>query len=228
MTDPSLPAIERRFYTELLGTALLLATIVGSGIMADKLANGNNAIALLCNSAAVGAMLYVLINMLTPLSGAHFNPVVSGMLNIEGSLSTRDLWVYVVAQVLGAIVGVWAAHLMFDEPLLQISHKARSGPFQWVSEFTATFGLLTTLLLTRRNPAASVAAAVGLYIFAAFWFTASTSFANPAVTTARSLTGTFTGIQPADVVPFVISQFLGAYAALRVVAFLTSTKGHSS
>ncbi len=226
MTDPSLPALERRFYTELLGTALLLAAVVGSGIMADRLAVGNNALALLCNAAATGAMLYVLIGMLGPLSGAHFNPAVSGVMHLEDSLPQRDFLVYVAAQLIGAVIGVWAAHLMFDEPLMQLSHKVRSGPFQWVSEFIATFGLLTTILLTRRNAAASVAAAVGFYIFAAYWFTASTSFANPAVTIARALTGTFTGIQPADVPPFLISQFLGAYAAMRVATFLTSTKGH--
>jgi glycerol uptake facilitator-like aquaporin len=226
MTDPSLPALERRFYTELLGTALLLATIVGSGIMADKLANGNTAIALLCNAIATGAMLYVLITMLAPLSGAHFNPAVSMVMTLEGSLPSRDLWVYIAAQVIGAVVGVWAAHLMFDEPLLQFSQKARSGPYQWVSEFIATFGLITTILMTRRTTA-SVATSVALFIVAAYWFTASTSFANPAVTLARALTTTFTGIQPSDVPPFLIVQFLGAYAAMRVVAFLTSTKGYT-
>ncbi|MEM8976918.1 MAG: MIP/aquaporin family protein [Pseudomonadota bacterium] len=206
---------------EFLGTAFLLATVVGSGIMAERLAGGNIALALLGNTIPTGAILFVLITMLGPISGAHFNPAVTLTFFLKGNVESREAAGFVIAQVVGGIIGVWAAHLMFDEALFQFSEKARSGGAQWFAEWVATFGLVTTILLTLRANAAAVPAAVGLYITAAYWFTASTSFANPAVTIARGLSDTFAGIDPAHVPMFIIAQLVGAVCALVVCNFLS-------
>ena len=214
----------QRLGAELLGTAFLLATVIGSGIMGERLAGGNVAIALLGNTIPTGAMLVVLITMLGPISGAHFNPAVTGVFLLKKEIEAAEAGAYVVAQVLGAVLGVLAAHLMFGEALLQVSAKVRAGPSQWFSEWVAAFGLVVTILLTLRANRAAVPAAVGLYITAAYWFTASTSFANPAVTIARSLSDTFAGIRPADVAPFVIAQLIGAASALYVCRWLGAAK----
>lgn len=214
----------RRLAAEGLGTALLLATVVGSGIMAERLSGGNVAIALLGNTIPTGAILFVLITMFGPISGAHFNPAVTTVFALRKELPASDLAPYVAVQIAGAILGVWLAHLMFDEDVLQISSKVRAGPSQWLSEWVAAFGLVLTILLTLRANPGNVAAAVGLYITAAYWFTASTSFANPAVAIARSLSDTFAGIRPADVFPFVVAQMVGATAAMYASRWLASTE----
>ena len=206
---------------EFLGTAFLLATVVGSGIMAERLADGNIALALLCNTIPTGAILYVLITMIGPISGAHFNPAVTLAFYLKGNIESGEAARFVIAQIIGGIIGVWAAHLMFDETLLQFSEKARTGGSQWFAEWVATFGLVTTILLTLRANAAAVPAAVGLYITAAYWFTASTSFANPAVTIARGLSDTFAGIDPTHVPLFIVAQLIGAVCALVVCNFLS-------
>lgn len=206
----------RRLVAEALGTAFLLATVVGSGIMAEKLAGGNVAIALLGNTIPTGAILVVLILVFGPLSGAHFNPAVSLTFALRGDLRWALLGPYVAAQVAGGAVGVWAAHLMFDLPLWQISTTTRSGAGQWIAEFVATFGLLLTILGCCGRSRDSIPYAVGLYITAAYWFTASTSFANPAVTIARALSETFAGIAPEGVAAFIVAQLAGALAALLV------------
>lgn len=206
----------QRLGAELLGTAFLLAAVIGSGIMGERLAGGNVAIALLGNTIATSAVLVVLITMLGPISGAHLNPAVTAVFLLRKELSPRDAGAYVAAQIAGAVAGVVAAHLMFDETLLQLSTKVRSGPSQWLAEWVATFGLVVTILLTLRAKADAVPVAVGLYITAAYWFTASTSFANPAVTMARALSDTFAGIRPADVAPFIAAQLVGAVSALCI------------
>jgi glycerol uptake facilitator-like aquaporin len=205
--------MKQRLWAEALGSFFLFATVVGSGIMAEALAGGNVAVALLGNTIATAAMLFVLIAMLGPISGAHFNPAVSLVMRLRGDSSWKGLAATVAAQVIGGILGVWAAHLMFDLPVLQVSAKLRDGPGQWLSEFIATFGLVTTILLTVRHRPAAVPASVALYIAAAYWFTASTSFANPAITIARSLSDSFAGIAPSSVVPFIAAQLAGALAA---------------
>ena len=181
----------QRYFAEFIGTAFLLATVVGSGIMAESLANGNTAIALLGNTIATGAILFVLISLLGPISGAHFNPAVSLVFVLRNDLSRKDGVAYLLMQIVGAIVGTFAAHMMFELDLLQTSQTDRTGPAQWFSEWVATFGLVLVILGMIKVKAEAVAASVGLYISAAYWFTASTSFANPAVTLARSLTDTF-------------------------------------
>ncbi len=193
-----------------LGTAALLAIVVGSGIMGAHLAQGNAAVALLANALATGAGLYVLITLLAPVSGAHFNPLVSVTIWWRGELSARHAASYIAAQVVGAIAGVFIAHAMFDLPLLQTSTHVRTGVGQWLSEVVATAGLLATILLASRARSTQIPALVGSYIMAAYWFTASTSFANPAVTLARALTDTFAGIRPADVAGFIAAQCVGA------------------
>ncbi len=203
----------RKYAAEFTGTALLLATVVGSGIMAETLAGGNVAIALLGNTIPTGAILVVLITMLGPISGAHFNPAVTMVFAIRGEISLSDSIVYVLCQILGGIAGVWAAHLMFDLDLLQFSLKVRSGPPQWFAEAVATFGLVFTILATIKSRPGAVPVAVGLYITAAYWFTASTSFANPAVTIARGLSDTFAGIRPMDIPLFIVFQLTGAIIA---------------
>lgn len=210
----------RRIVAEAMGTAGLLAVVVGSGIMAERLAEGNAAIALLANALATAGGLYVLIVAFAPISGAHFNPVVTLAGVLAGEVPWRDLLPFVMAQVLGAIAGTWLAHAMFGLEILQLSTKPRFGASLWLAEFVATFGLVMCIrLVARANPAA-VAGAVAAYIGAAYWFTASTSFANPAVTLARSLSDTFAGIAPAGILPFIAAQFAGAIAALRVSGWL--------
>jgi len=204
----------RLFAAEAIGTALLLATVVGSGIMAERLAGGNAAIALLGNTLATGCILVVLILMLGPVSGAHMNPAVTLVFALRGELRPRQVGPYIAAQLLGAIVGVALAHAMFEEALVQASTHARTGPSQWLSEFTATFGLIGVILGLRRARPDAVPLAVGLYIAAAYWFTASTSFANPAVALARSLTNTFSGIARSDVPAFVVAELVGALTAM--------------
>ncbi len=208
--------VPRRLAAELIGTAFLLAAVVGSGIMAERLAGGNVALALLGNTLPTGAILVVLILMLGPVSGAHFNPAVTLAFALQGEIGRQDALLYVAAQLAGAVVGVVVAHLMFDLAPIQAGTIVRTGPAQWLGELVATFGLVLTILgLVKRNPAA-IPYAVGLYITAAYWFTSSTSFANPAVTVARSLTDTFSGIAPAHAPAFIVVQFVGA--GLAVVA----------
>ena len=215
-----MPTLARRVFSEALGTAFLLAAVVGSGIMAQRLAGGNVALALLCNTLATGAMLAVLILIFASTSGAHFNPAVSLAFALRGELPWTIAGAYVVAQVIGAIVGVWAAHLMFELPVWQIATTVRSGAGQWLAEFIAAFGLLLTIFGCVGAAPGAVAYAVGLYITAAYWFTASTSFANPAVTIARSLSDTFAGIAPAGVVAFIAAQLLGSVAAVVLARWL--------
>jgi glycerol uptake facilitator-like aquaporin len=210
----------RRVVSEFVGTAFLLATVIGSGIMAQRLSGGNDALALLCNTLPTGAILTVLILILGPVSGAHFNPAVSIAFGLRGDVPWEMVGTYLLAQLGGAIVGTWTAHLMFDLPVWQLSTHVRTGPGQWLAEAVATFGLLLTILgCVARSPAA-VAYAVGLYITAAYWFTSSTSFANPAVTLARSLSDTFAGIAPAGVMAFVLAQLAGMLAAVGLGRWL--------
>ena len=210
----------RRAVAEAIGTAMLLAAVVGSGIMADQLAGGNVAVALLANTIATGAALVALILALGPVSGAHFNPVVTLVLAWRRDFERRDVVSYLLAQVAGAVAGVVLAHAMFELPLLAPSEEERSGIVQGLSEVVATFGLVLVILLVARRNDGNVPYAVGAYITAAYWFTASTSFANPAVTLARALTPTFAGIRPADVPLFVVAQCLGAMLAALLVRWL--------
>lgn len=212
--------INRAVCAEAVGSFFLFATVIGSGIMAANLSQGNLAIALLGNTMATAAMLFVLIAMLGPVSGAHFNPAVSLVAAWRGELSVRLLFAYISAQLLFGIMGVWAAHLMFEMPVLQISTTARTGLGQWLAEAIATFGLILTILGTVRHRAEWVPASVALYITAAYWFTSSTSFANPAITIARSLTDSFSGIAPFDVPMFLLAQLFGAACAAAVARFL--------
>ena len=205
--------LARRLAAEGIGSFFLFATVIGSGIMAEGLAGGNVAVALLGNTLATGAMLFVLITMLGPISGAHMNPAVSLVAASRGELAWPDAAAYIAAQLAFGIVGAWAAHLMFDEPLLQFSAKARTGPGQWLGEAIATFGLILTILGTVRHRPQWVPASVALYITAAYWFTSSTSFANPAITVARSLSDSFSGIAPVDVPMFIAAQLAGAALA---------------
>jgi glycerol uptake facilitator-like aquaporin/protein-tyrosine-phosphatase len=215
-----MPALPQRAFCEWLGTAFLLAAVVGSGIMAQKLAGGNDALALLCNTLPTGAILAVLILVFGPLSGAHFNPAVSLAFALRGELAWSAAAIYIAAQVLGGLVGVWAAHLMFELPIWQFSITQRTDPGQWLAEAVATFGLLLTVFGCVARRPESVPYAVGLYITAAYWFTASTSFANPAVTIARSLSDTFAGIAPAGVAAFIAAQLAGMLAAVAVGRWL--------
>lgn len=208
-----MPSAAQRAVSEALGTAFLLATVIGSGIMAQRLSGGNDALALLCNALPTGAILAVLILILGPVSGAHLNPAVSLAFAFRGRISWPMAGIYLLAQLSGAVVGVWAAHLMFELPVWQFSTHVRTGPGQWLAEAVATFGLLLTIFgCVARTPQA-VAYAVGLYITAAYWFTASTSFANPAVTLARALSDTFAGIAPRGVAAFIGAQMAGMGAA---------------
>lgn len=215
-----LPDTSRQLAAEFLGTMLLLATVVGSGIMAERLAGGNVAIALLGNTIPTGAILVVLITGLGPVSGAHFNPAVSLVFWLRGELENIHFAGFVAVQIAGGFIGVLLAHGMFDETVVQTSQKIRFGPGQWLSEIVATFGLIFTILATLKNKKASVAVMVGLYITAAYWFTASTSFANPAVAIARGFTDTFSGIRPMDVPWFVLAQLIGAVLADRLCRWL--------
>lgn len=215
--------LTRKLTAEALGTTFLLAVVVGSGIMAEQLAGGNIALALLANTVATGAGLVALILTFGPISGAHFNPAVTLADAWQGGLPWRVVPGYLLAQVIGAFAGVAAAHGMFGEPLFVASQHIRTGPSQWFSEFVATFGLLAVIWGCVRQRPALTPFAVGLYITAAYWFTASTSFANPAVTMARAATDTFAGIRPDDVLPFVIAQLLGAFAATALFHWLIPT-----
>ena len=204
----------RALAAEALGSFFLFATVVGSGIMAERLAGGDVAVALLGNTMATGAMLFVLISMLGPISGAHLNPAVSLVMWLCKELAGQLLIAFVAVQLAAGIAGVWAAHLMFDVPIFEFADKARNGIGQWTGEFIATFGLLMTILGTVRYRPTAIPASVALYITAAYWFTSSTSFANPAITIARSLSDSFAGIAPVDVPGFVAAQIAGALAAL--------------
>jgi glycerol uptake facilitator-like aquaporin len=214
------PPLAKRAVAEALGTFFLLAAVVGSGIMAERLANGNTALALLANTAATGAALVALIMSFAPVSGAHFNPVVTLSFAFRRVLLWREVPFYLVAQVLGGIGGVMAANLMFGLPVVFASHHSRTGTGQLFSEFIATLGLVSVIVAASRSTIAVVAVAVGTYISAAYWFTASTSFANPAVTLARCLSDTFTGIRPTDVFGFVLAQLAGAIAATILFRWL--------
>ena len=215
-----MPPLAQRLFAETLGTAFLLAAVVGSGIMAAKLAGGNGAIALLCNTIPTGAILVVLILIFGPLSGAHFNPAVSLAFALRRDLPWCLVAPYTAAQVLGGIAGVGAAHLMFELPLWQLSLTVRTGPGQWFAEAIASFGLLLTIFGCVARAPSAVPYAVGLYITSAYWFTASTSFANPAVTIARALSDTFAGIAPAGVVTFIAAQLVGMLAAVTTAVWL--------
>ncbi len=212
--------LARRLLAEGVGTAFLLAAVVGSGIMGVKLAGGNVALSLLANTLATGAILIVLILIFGPVSGAHLNPAVSLAFALQRVLPWPDCFAYVGAQLGGAVFGTWAAHLMFELPLWQISSTVRTGPAQWFSEAIATFGLLLTVLGCGARTPAATPYAVGLYITAAYWFTASTSFANPAVTIARALSNTFAGIAPSGVLAFILAQIAGMLAAIALRAAL--------
>jgi glycerol uptake facilitator-like aquaporin len=216
----TLPSLARRIVAELTGTAVLLATVVGSGIMGEQLAGGNVAIALLANTLATGAVLVALILTFGSVSGAHFNPAVSFAAASEGGLRVREAIAYSSAQIAGAVIGVLAAHAMFGQPLLSVSRHTRAGFPQVFSEVIATFGLLSVIWGCSRRRSAAVPFAVGAYITAAYWFTASTSFANPAVTIARALSDTFAGIRPADVPGFILGQAIGATAATALFRWL--------
>ena len=211
--------LARRLTAEFAGTCLLVAAVVGSGIMADNLTN-DVALALLCNTIATAAALVVLISVFGPLSGAHFNPAVSLVMLLMREMPLAAFLSYCLAQVLGGIAGTLLAHAMFDLPLAQVSAHVRTGGGQWLAEFIAAFGLLLTIMTVRKSNPANIATLIGLYIAAAYWFTASTSFANPAVTIARALTDTFSGIRPVDVPGFILAQLGGALAAMAFVLFL--------
>jgi len=212
--------LKRSIAAEYLGTAILLATVVGSGIMAERLAGGNGAIALLGNTLPTGAILMVLITVFGGTSGAHFNPAVTAAFFMRREIAARVALAYVAVQILGALTGMLAAHLMFDASLFQVSEKMRTGPAQWFSEGVATFGLLLTIFGTLRNRTEAVPLTVGAYITAAYWFTASTNFANPAVTIARTFTNTFSGIAPAHAPAFIAAQFAGALLATFLAGWL--------
>ena len=213
-------SLARRLVAEWLGTAFLLAAVVGSGIMAQKLAGGNVALALLCNTVPTGAILVVLILIFGPISGAHFNPAVTLTFAWRSELPWSLAGLYILAQIAGGIAGVWAAHLMFELPVLQFSLTQRSGTGQWFAEAVATFGLLLTILGCAARTPSAIPYAVGLYITSAYWFTASTSFANPAVTIARSLSDTFAGIAPGGIFAFTAAQLLGAALAALLAGWL--------
>lgn len=216
--------IKGKVIAEGLGTLGLVCTVVGSGIMAETLSAGNDGIALLGNTIATGAILVVLITLFGPISGAHFNPVVTMVMTLKKQLPKSEAAIYIIVQILGGIAGTWLAHLIFDVPVIQLSDNARSGLPQYGSEIVATFGLLLTILIASRHRPDSIAMLVGLYITSAYWFTSSTSFANPAVTIARSLTDSFSGIAYSDVPFFIIAQIIGALLAMIMASqILTSS-----
>ena len=214
------PSLARRCVAECLGTAFLLSAVVGSGVMAARLSGGSGALALLCNTLPTGAILTVLILMLGPISGAHFNPAVSIALVLRRELPASAAGLYIGAQVVGGLIGVWVAHAMFELPLWQVSVTGRTGPGQWLAEAVATFGLLLTILGCAARTPSAVPFAVGLYITSAYWFTASTSFANPAVTIARALSDTYAGIAPAGAPAFIAAQLIGMLAAVMLAGWL--------
>jgi glycerol uptake facilitator-like aquaporin len=219
-----MPSLAHRIVAEWLGTAFLLAAVVGSGIMAQKLSGGNVALALLCNTIPTGAILVVLILVFGPVSGAHFNPAVTLAFASRGELSLITAAIYIAAQLAGGIAGVWAAHAMFELPVVQFSLTQRTGAGQWFAEAVATFGLLLTIFGCAARTPAAIPYAIGLYITSAYWFTASTSFANPAVTIARSLSDTFAGIAPGGIAAFVTAQLLGAAAAVLLAGWMWKPK----
>jgi glycerol uptake facilitator-like aquaporin len=219
-----MPSPAQRVVAEALGTAFLLATVIGSGIMAERLSGANAALALLCNTLPTGAVLTVLILIFGPVSGAHFNPAVSAAFAARGQLSWQMTISYLTAQLLGAVIGVWIAHAMFELPIWQFSTHVRTGPGQWLAEAVATFGLVLTIFGCVARAPGAVAYAVGLYITAAYWFTASTSFANPAVTFARALSDTFAGIAPAGVIAFILAQLAGAALATLLAPWIWAAK----
>lgn len=219
--------LSRRLMAETLGTGLLVATVVGSGIMAETLTT-DVALALLANTIATGAILVVLISTLGPISGAHFNPAVTAVFALRRELSWRDAGAYVIAQVVGGTLGSFVAHAMFAQPILQLSSKVRTGEAQWLSEGVATFGLVAVILAGIRFERKSVAVLVGLYITAAYWFTASTSFANPAVAIARAFSDTFAGIRPIDLIGFIPAQLVGALLAAALMSWLLAGPGGSN
>lgn len=212
-------SLSRKLAAEALGTAFLLMAVVGSGIMAARLSGENDAIALLCNTVATGAALVVLIWVFAPLSGAHFNPAVTLFFALKREIAWGEASLYVAVQIVAAIVGVWIAHAMFAMPVVEVSHKFRDGPAQWLSEFVATFGLLLTIAGGARKPD-TTPALVGLYIAAAYWFTASTSFANPAVTIARAMSDSFAGIAPHSAPGFIAAQLIAAVLAAPLLSLL--------
>ncbi|MEE8145252.1 MAG: MIP/aquaporin family protein [Kiloniellales bacterium] len=224
MTEPASAAhpadMPRRLVAEALGTTFLLATVVGSGIMAERLAGGNTALALLANAIATGAILAVLILKFAPISGAHFNPAVTLAFALKGEIGRSAAWSYVAVQVAGGLLGTWLAHVMFAEPVFQASTTVRSGFPQWTAEFVAAFGLVGTILACLKARPEALPYAVGLFITAGYWFTSSTSFANPAVAIARSFTDTFSGIRPLDAPGFIVAELLGAAAAAFVFGWL--------
>ena len=210
----------QKLFAEALGTALLLIGVVGSGIMGEALSGGNTAVALLANAIATGAMLYVIITTLGPISGAHFNPAVTLAFAMRGEIAIGLALAYVAVQIAGGIAGVWLTHWMFELPILQLSEHARTGPSQWTSEVFATFGLLFAIFGGLRSRPEAVPTLVALYITGAYWFTSSTSFANPAVTIARGLSNTFAGIDPAHVIGFIVAQIIGVLIAVPVLGRL--------
>lgn len=214
----------RAYFSEFLGTTILLSTIIGSGIMGETLADGNTAIALLGNTIATGAILFVLITVFGPISGAHFNPAVSIAMLISKKMTKIDAVIYIILQIIGAVLGVLIAHLMFELQIFQISLKLRQGPSQGFSEIVATFGLIIVIFGGLKVRPDAVPALVGFYITSAYWFTASTSFANPAVTLARSLSDTFAGINPSNIIMFISCQFIGMLVALILVKYIFSEK----
>jgi glycerol uptake facilitator-like aquaporin len=218
------PVLARRLVAEALGTGLLVATVVGSGIMAETLTK-DAGLALLGNTLPTGAILVVLITILGPISGAHFNPAVSLVFALKRDLQPHETSLYILAQIIGGIAGTFAAHLMFGLPIFETSLKVRTGGPQWFAEWVATFGLVFTILAGLRFARASVPWLVGLYITAAYWFTSSTAFANPAVAIARSLTNTFSGIRPADAPVFILAQFCGALCGLGLAGWLLGQSG---
>lgn len=218
-------AFARKLLGEAIGSLLLFATVVGSGIMAERLAGGNAAVALLGNTLATGAILYVLITMLGPVSGAQFNPAVTLVMRLRGECCWKGAALVVLTQVAAGVLGVWLAHAMFDLPILQVSAKARTGMGQWLGEFVATFGLVLTILGTLRHKPEAVSVSVALYIVAGYWFTSSTSFANPAITMARSLSDSFAGIAPGDVPGFIAAQLAGAVSAHLLALGLFPDRG---
>jgi glycerol uptake facilitator-like aquaporin len=216
--------MKRAIAAEAVGSAFLFATVIGSGVMAERLAGGNGALALLTNTMATGAILFVLITLFAPLSGAHFNPAVTLVMRLRGDIGTHAALCYCIAQLIGGIAGVCLAHAMFDLPVWQVSHHVRSGQGLWLAEGVATFGLILTILGTLHTRPALVPASVALYITAAYWFTSSTSFANPAITIGRALSDTFPGIAPASVPGFIVAQLVGALLALGLATRLFAEK----
>jgi glycerol uptake facilitator-like aquaporin len=223
MTVPTPTGPARRLAAETLGMLLLTATVVGSGIMATRLGD-DLALALLANSLATGAVLFVLITLFAPISGAHFNPAVTLVAALRREIGWREAVLFVAAQIAGGVLGTILAHLMFEAPVLSLGAHARTGAAQWLSEAVASFGLVLTILVASRHRPQSIAALVGCYIMAAYWFTASTSFANPAITIARALTDSFAGIRPVDAMPFILAQLAGALLALALCRWLLEDK----